>query len=88
MGFAGGDGLVGGVDAAVEVVGLALEAVLVSALLGGVAVVAAAGSAEGVFEAGQEEDGQVGLEVVADGRMHSEDAVAAELAAGALVGLG
>ncbi len=30
LGFAGGDGLVAGVDAAVEVVGLAFEAVFVS----------------------------------------------------------
>ena len=76
------------VDAAVEVVGLALEAVFVGALLFDVALVAAAGAAERGFERGEEEEGEVGLEVVAGGGMHGEDALAAELAASALVGLG
>ena len=40
------------------------------------------------FEGRQEEDGEVGLEVVAGGCVHLEDALAAELAAAALVGLG
>ena len=37
---------------------------------------------------GQEEDGEVGLEVIADGGVEGKDAFAAELAARALVGLG
>jgi hypothetical protein len=53
-----------------------------------VALVAAAGAGEGGFERWEEKDGEVGLEVVADGGVHGEDAFAAELAAAALVGLG
>ena len=64
LGLAGGDVLVGGVDATVEVVGLALEAVLVGA--GGLdgVMVAAAGAGKGGFERGKEEEGEVWLEVV------------------------
>ena len=43
---------------------------------------------EGGFDGRQEEEGEVGLEVVADGGVEVEDALAAELAASALVGLG
>ena len=53
LGFAGGDVLVAGVDAAVEVVGLALEAVLVGALGLDAALVAAAGAVEGGFDGGR-----------------------------------
>ena len=76
------------VDAGVEVVGFALEAVFVGAGLLDVAVVAAAGAAEGGGERREEEQGEVGLEVVADGAVQGEDALGAEAAAGALVGLG
>src|ERR1700733_6849710 len=62
------------VDAAIEVVGFALETVLVCALLLDVALVAAAGSEERGFEGRQQEDGEVRLEVVAGGAMHGEDA--------------
>ena len=51
-------------------------------------MVAAAGAGEGGFERGKEQQGEVGLEVVADGCVHGEDARAAETAAGALVGFG
>ena len=52
------------------------------------AVVAAAGAAEGGGERGEKEEGEVGLDVVADGAVEGEDAVGAEAAAGALVGFG
>src|ERR1700722_8126548 len=74
VGFAGGDLFVLVVDAAVEVVGLALEAVFVGALFFDVALVAAACAAEGGFERGKEEEGEVGLKVVAGGGVHGEDA--------------
>ena len=77
MGFAGRDLFVLFVDAAVEVVGFALEAVLVGALLCDVPLVAAAGAAKGGFEGGEEKDGEVGLEVIAGGAVHGEDALAA-----------
>ena len=51
-------------------------------------MVAAAGAGERGFERRQQQQGEVGLQVVADGGVHGEDALAAELAAGALVGLG
>jgi hypothetical protein len=76
------------VDAGVEGVVFALEAVFVGAGLLGGAVVAAAGSAEGAGQGWEQEDGEVGLYVVADGAVHGEDAVGAEAAAGTLVGLG
>ena len=88
VGFAGGDLFVLVVDAAVELVGLALEAVFVGALPLDVALVAAAGALQGGLERGQQEDREVGLEVVAGGGVHGEDAWTAELAAAALVGLG
>ena len=76
------------VDAAIKIVGLALETIFVGALLANVALVTTAGATEGVFERGQQEDSQIGLEVAAGGGMHGEDALAAELTASALVGLG
>src|ERR1035441_2904276 len=92
--IAGSDLLVGGVDAGVEIVGLALEAVLVATLSlallvgGSVPVVTLAGAGKRGFERRKQQDGQVGLEVVADGGVHGEDALGAKLAAGSLVGLG
>lgn len=88
VGLAGGDGEVLVVDAAVEGVAFALEAVFVGAVLAGVAIVAAAGAIEGGFEGREEQQGEVGLDAVAGGAVHGEDAVGAEVAAGALVGLG
>ena len=87
--FAGGDLLVGGVNAGVELVGLALETVFVAGLGGiGLAAVAAAGAGERGFEGSDQEQGEVGLEVVAHRAVQGQDAVGAEFAAGALVGLG
>ena len=76
------------IDSRVELIAFALEAVLVGACLLDVAGVAAAGALEGGGEGREEEEGEVGLDVVADGAVHGEDAVGAEVAAGALVGLG
>ena len=76
------------IDSRVELIAFALEAVFVGAGLLDVAVVAAAGAFEGGGERREEEEGEIGLDVVADGAMHGEDAVGAEVAAGALVGLG
>ena len=84
----GGDGLVGLVDTLVEGVWLALEAVFVFAGGREVGGVARAGAEQGDFEAGEEEEGEVGLEVVAEGVVEGEDAGGAELAAGSLVGDG
>ncbi len=61
MGLAGGDGEVGVADAGVEIVGLALEAILVGAGLAKVVAVAAAGSAEGARERGEKEESEVWL---------------------------
>ena len=72
--FACGDSFVGGVDATVELVGLPLEAVLVGTVRCGVAVVAVTGAAEGGIEGGEQEEGEVGLEVVAGSGVHGEDA--------------
>jgi hypothetical protein len=52
------------------------------------AVVAAAGAGESGFQRREKKQGEVGLEVVADGGVHGEDARAAELAAGPLIGFG
>jgi hypothetical protein len=64
-------------DSGVELVALALEAVFVGADLLDVAVVAAAGAAERAGEGWEQEDGEVGLDVVADGAMHGKDALGA-----------
>ena len=72
----------------VEGVGLALEAVFVGAVRLRRGAGCGGGRGEGGLERGQEEEGEVGLEIVADGRVQGEDALAAELAATALVGLG
>jgi hypothetical protein len=88
MGFACCDGLVGGVDALVEVVTFALEAVFVGAMFRRVSCVAAAGSMQRCGEIGQKQDGQIRQQVVADCAVQCKDAVAAEFAAGALVGFG
>ncbi len=75
------------VDALIEGVALALEPVFIGALglLG--AVVAAAGAGEAAGERRKQQDRQVGLEVVADGGVHGEDAVGAKSTPRALVGL-
>ena len=87
MGLADGDGKVGGVDAGVEVFGLGFEAVFVGALGEEVALVASAGAGEGDVEGWEEEDGEVGLEVAAEGGVEGEDASGGKLAACSLVGL-
>ena len=87
MGIAGGDGEVGVADAGVEAVGFAFEAIFVGAGLAEVLAVAAAGAAEGGGEGREEEQGEVGLEVSAEGAVEVEDRSGAELAAAALVGL-
>jgi hypothetical protein len=87
-GFSGGDLFVLLVDAAVKIVGLFFEAIFVRALLLGVAMIAPAGATERDFERGEQKEGQIGLQVVAGGGVHGQDAFAAELAASALIGLG
>src|SRR6202011_4846256 len=72
----------------VELVGLALEAVLVGSVGVDVPGVAAAGAVEGGVDGGEEQQGEVGLECSADGVVEGENLLAAELAASALVGLG
>ena len=88
MGIAGGDGEVGIADAGIEEVGFAFEAIFVGAGFAEVVVIAAAGAAQGSGEGREEEKGEVGLEVSAEGAVEIEDGGGAELAAAALVGLG
>jgi hypothetical protein len=76
------------IDSSVEVVVLALEAVFVGAGAADVALIAAAGSVQRGGQGRQQEKGEVGLDAVADGLVKGEDALGAEAAAGALVGLG
>ncbi len=87
VGFPDGDGKVGGMDAGVEVVGFCLKSIFVCALREEEALVAAAGSCEGDVEGGEEENGEVGLEVVAEGGVQGKDAGGGELASGSLIGL-
>src|SRR6185437_8720800 len=82
-----GDGAVLGVDALVEGVALALEAVLVGALRLLGAMVAAAGAGEATGQGREQQDRQVGLDVVADGGVHGEHAIGSEAASGTLIGL-
>ena len=92
LGFARSDVSVVGVDAAIEVVRLGFEAVFVRAGGGagvrGSVVVAAAGAGESDFEGREKEEGEVGLEVVADGGVQSENACGTELATCALISFG
>ena len=84
VGVAGGDLAVFLPDAAVEGVLLLLKAVFVFAGLGFVAGVAVAGAGERGIERGQEQEGQVGLEVAADEAVQIENDLRAELPAAAL----
>ena len=75
-------------DAAEESVLFGLKAAFVAPglCLGG--GVAAAGAGEGLFDGGQQEKGQVGLEVAAEAGMEVEDNLRTELTATALIGFG
>ncbi len=53
-----------------------------------VSLVAAAGALEGGFERWEQKDGEVGLEVVARGAVHGQNALAAEPTSAALIGFG
>jgi hypothetical protein len=87
MWLACGNGAVLLVDAAVEVVPLALEAVLVGAVLANVTVVAAASASERGVERWQQQQREIRLHVVAGCAVHLEHALDTEAAAGALVRL-
>jgi len=86
-GFAGGDFAVFEVDAEVELVLFLLEAAFVVAGFLKGALVAGAGAGEGGVKGGQEQEGQVGLEVGAEESMEIEDDLGAELTTAALVSL-
>jgi len=87
-GFAGGDFAVLLPDAEIELFLFALEAAFVLAGFLKRALVAAAGAGERRVERGQEQEGEVGLEVGAEEAVEIEDGGGAELTATALVGLG
>ena len=72
-GVAAGDLAVFFPDAAVEGVLLGFEAGFVGAILVGGALVASAGAVEGSFKAGQQQQGEVGLEVSAEEAVKGED---------------
>jgi len=74
------------IDSRVELIAFALEAIFVGAGLLDVAIVATTGALERGGEGREEEEGEVRLDVVADGAVEGEDAFGAEVAAGALVG--
>jgi len=88
VGLAAGDLVILFPYAAVKGVLLGFKAGFVGAVLVGGAVVAAAGAVKGGFKGGQQQEGQVGLEVAADEAVESEHRIRAELAAAALVGFG
>ena len=88
LGLARGDFAVLFPDALVEGFLLLLEAVFILAGLGGDAVIAASGAVQADGERGQQEQGEIGLQVAADQAVHVEDELRAELAAATLVGLG
>ena len=72
----------------VELIAFALKTIFVGASDLDMALVASAGSAQGGGERGKKQNREVRLNVIADGTVHGEDAVGAEIAAGALVGFG
>ena len=88
VGFAGGDLLVGGVDAAVEVVGLALEAVLVGALLWTWRWLRRRARASEASSGGSSRRVRSGWRLSQTAACMARMRSAAECAAGALVGLG
>jgi hypothetical protein len=75
-------------DAAVKSIVLGFEAILVFAGFGFDAVVAPAGAGQRNFEAGQEKQSQVGLQVSANEAMQIEHGGRAKFAAPALISLG
>jgi hypothetical protein len=87
-GFAGGDLTVLFPDAAVEGVLFSFKAAFVETVLRGDALVAPAGAGQAGFETGEQQEGEVGLEVGAEEAVQLEDGRGAELTASALVGLG
>lgn len=87
-GVSGGDGFVGCVDAPVEVVALRLKSVFVSTGARDAALIATPRTQERGFKRGQQQDGEIRLDVVTNGGVHGEDPVGAEAASCALVSLG
>src|SRR5690348_2699551 len=87
-GLARGDLLVLCVNAAVEVIGLTLEAVFVGTALAGAPLISPAGTAKRGLQRWQQEEREVWLKVAAHGMVHSEDSRAAKATATALIGLG
>ena len=75
------------VDATVEVIAFAFEAILVGAVLAHVTIVSAAGARERGVERRQKKQGEIRLNVIAGSAVHGEDALCAEPAARSLVGL-
>jgi hypothetical protein len=84
---AGGDFAVLVVDPGEEVGLFLLKAVFVVAGFLGMAGVAAAGATQGGVEVGEQEEGEIGLEVAAEEAVEVEDDGGAELASASLVGL-
>src|SRR5580704_4335682 len=86
VGLACGDLAILFPDAAEEGVLLGFKSVFVAACFGFHAVVAAAGASQRRFEAGEEQEGEVGLKAAADEAMQIEYDFGAKLAATTLVG--
>lgn len=88
--LAAGDGEVAVADASEEGAAFLFEAVLVFVAVGVLCgfLVAAAGALDAFCYVGVHQDGEVGLELAAQDAVKVEDGVAAEFAAGALIGFG